>query len=61
MGITKPELLTTVASRLVRLERRLDPEQLQLVEGALGTPVNEVAHALVKASRPRSSRGGSRL
>jgi type I restriction enzyme, R subunit len=49
MGITKPELLTTVASRLVRLERRLDPEQLQLVEDALGTPVNEVAHALVKA------------
>ncbi len=52
MGIAKPELLSSVASRLNRLEKRLDPEQLQGVEEALGQPVKDVARALVRAADP---------
>jgi type I restriction enzyme R subunit len=50
MGISKPDLLSTVASRLSRLEKKLGEEQLQEVEEKLGQPVKEVAQALVKAA-----------
>jgi type I restriction enzyme R subunit len=52
MGITKTDLLSTVASRLARLEKRLDADELKTVETALGKPVKDVAQALVKASDP---------
>jgi type I restriction enzyme R subunit len=52
MGISKPDLLSTVASRLNRLEKRLNPEELQGVEEALGQPLKEVTRALVQAADP---------
>jgi len=52
MGIRKADLLSTIAGRLTKLEKRLGEEQRQGVEAALGKPIKEVAHALVQAADP---------
>ncbi len=53
MGITKAELLTTVASRLSRLSKRLDDEQRGQIEEKLdGLSLKDVAQDLVRAADP---------
>ena len=48
-GVTKPELLTSVAARLARLEKRLSDDQRAEVEEKLGRSLHETATALVEA------------
>lgn len=50
MGVTKPELLTTIAARLTRLDKRLSEAQRAEVEEKVGQSLAELAEALVEAA-----------
>jgi type I restriction enzyme R subunit len=49
-GITKPELLSTIAARLSRLDKRLSDEQRDEAEKKIGSSLHDAASALVEAS-----------
>src|SRR3712207_6765938 len=52
-GNTEPEVLSSLASRLARLDRQLGPaERAVLTEAAGGTPIRAIAAGLVRALDP---------
>jgi type I restriction enzyme R subunit len=52
-GSTDPDLLSSLASRLARLDKQLDPaERTTLQETAHGIPLKEIVSALVEALDP---------
>lgn len=55
MGVSKPDLLTTIAARLARLEKRLSDEQKDEVEATAGMSLGEIAEALVEAADPNKA------
>jgi type I restriction enzyme, R subunit len=50
MGVTKDELLTTIAARLTRLDKRLSGNQKEEVDEKAGQSLTEIATALVEAA-----------
>src|SRR5262249_14788191 len=55
MGVSKPELLTTIAARLTRLDRRLSDKQKGEVVEKLGQNLTELAEGLVDAADPNKA------
>jgi len=51
----KPELLTTVAARLARLDKRLSDNQKAEVDGKAGKSLTEIAELLVEAADPNKA------
>jgi len=52
MGSTEEEVLSTLASRLARLDRQITPEQRHALSEAAGQPFSDVIRALVDAVDP---------
>jgi type I restriction enzyme, R subunit len=55
MGSSHPELLTTIAARLSRLDKRLSDAQQAEISKTVGTTLKEVATALVEAADPNKA------
>ncbi len=52
LGQLKPETLTSVASRLARLDRRLKPSEREELEDLAGRPLVDLTHSLIEAADP---------
>jgi type I restriction enzyme R subunit len=53
-GTADPDALTTLASRLIRLERSLDPVEVAALEELAGSPIRTIAAGLLAATDPDS-------
>jgi len=54
LGVTEPDVLTTLASRLIRLERSLPPEESAALAELAGSPLSTIAAGLIAAADPES-------
>ena len=54
LGVTEPDVLTTLASRLIRLERSLPPEETAALAELAGSPLSTIAAGLIAAADPES-------
>jgi type I restriction enzyme R subunit len=52
MGGTKPEAMSSLASRLSRLDKRCGPDELQQIVATGGTTLKAISHAIVDALDP---------
>ncbi len=53
-GAADPDTLTTLASRLIRLERSLDPMEVAALDELAGAPIRSIAAGLLAATDPDS-------
>lgn len=61
MGTTSADVLSTVASRLARLDRELDPQaQAQVAEAAGGVPLRSIVAGIVRALDPDEQANAAR-
>jgi type I restriction enzyme R subunit len=52
LGVRDSDTLTSLAGRLARLEREIDPDDRQAIAAAGGMPLQQMAHALLDAVDP---------
>ncbi len=52
MGGTSPDALSSLASRLARLDKQCGPEEVQQVLKASGTTLKSISHAIIEALDP---------
>ena len=60
LGQLSPDILTSVASRLARLDRRLRPSEREELEDLTGTPLPDLTRKLIEAADPDQHREAAR-
>ena len=60
LGQLSPDILTSVASRLARLDRRLKPSEREELEDMAGTPLPDLTRKLIEAADPEQHHEAAR-
>ena len=60
LGQLSPDILTSVASRLARLDRRLKPSEREELEDMVGTPLPDLTRKLIEAADPEQHHEAAR-